>query len=475
MSIADFVNNFKNKIIQGSALEVLKTLPDNVVDCVITSPPYYGLRFYPETNMIYDGKEGCEHDWKFYTKPSNCWSKPGQGVYGVKGEYNKAWIKAHQQAFCKKCNAWLGQLGLEPHPNMYIAHLVEIFEEVKRILKKSGVFYLNIGDTYWGGLHGFGTKKGHWRSKVNKEEIYASHYFRPPTGNKELRSNWLQPKQLLMIPYRVATSMQEEGWILRNVIIWHKPNHMPHPVKDRLVSAYEPIFMFTKNKKYYFDIDSIREEHIWASRDKRSLVGRVPHKSGKSLTGQYSSNAVGYHKLGKNPGDIWKIRTSNYKGAHFATFPNKLVEKCIMAGCPKEVCSKCGNPKVRNVIIKERKWEELSKEEQEYIRKRYGTNKNGQYKGLSKKDSKEGNDPSSRKRRIIKSMMKTKEYKGWKPSCRCNEHYIPGIVLDPFAGSGTALVVARQLCLNYIGIELSKKYIKIIEDRLRNKVLGDFV
>ena len=329
---------YLDKIIQGHVLEVLKEIPSEVVDTAVTSPPYYSLRFYKGANVVWGGDPECDHEWEFYTRPSNCWSKPGRGLYGVKGEYNKAWIKEHQQAFCKKCGAWWGQLGLEPHPQMYIDHLVQIFREVKRVLKKTGVFFLNIGDTYWGSLQGFGMKRKTKKTgfqNVLEQDQYPGHYFMPPTGSKDITSKWLQPKQKLMIPSRVAIALQEDGWILRNTIIWHKPNHMPHPVKDRLTNAYESIFFFVKNKKYFFNLDAIREPHIWASKDKRSLLRRVPHKSGKSLTGQYASNAVGYHPLGKNPGNVWRIKTSSFKGGHFAVFPEELVRKCLIAGCPE--------------------------------------------------------------------------------------------------------------------------------------------
>jgi len=464
-------SEYLNKIILGDALEVLKNIPSEIVDCCITSPPYYSLRFYPGTNKVWDGDPNCDHEWEYYTRASNCWGVPGKGVYGVKGEYNKAWIREHNQAFCKKCGAWWGQLGLEPHPQMYIDHLVQIFREVKRVLKKTGVFFLNIGDTYWGGLQGFGTIKGHWRSKINREDKYVSQYFMPPTGNKKIRSNWLQPKQKLMIPSRVAIALQEDGWILRNTIIWYKPNHMPHPVKDRLVSAYEPVYMFVKNNKYYFDLDSIRKPHKWADKDKRSLFGRVEHKTGKWKESGMAGAAVGYHELGRNPGDVWKIKTANYKGAHFAVFPEELVEKCLKAGCPREVCKKCGTPKFRKYEIIERDWNDLTEEEKEFIRKRYGTNKDGEYKGISKKDL-NGNDPSERKRRIIKSMLKKKKFIGYVPICKCKKEFEPGLVLDPFVGSGTTAKVAKALGLNYIGIELNKEYVELATIRLKESIVN---
>lgn len=427
------------------------------------------LRFYPGTNKVWDGDPNCDHEWEYYTRPSNCWSIPSQGVYGIKGEYNKAWIREHQQAYCKKCNAWLGQLGLEPHPSLYIDHLLQIFREVKRVLKKTGVFFLNIGDTYWGGLQGFGTEREsrpHLQSVLDGK--YPSYYFLPPTGNKEIQDNWLQPKQLLMIPYRVASAMQEEGWILRNIICWVKVNPMPHPVKDRLVSTYEPVFMFVKNRHYYFDLDSIREKHKWASRDKRSIPGRVEHKTGKSTTGQYACSATGYHKLGKNPGDTWTIKTASFKGSHFAVFPLELVEKCLKAGCPKEVCIKCGRPKVRKYKKTEREWRDLSNEEKEFFQKTYGLTKDGKIV-FRPKDSEE--DRKMRER-LIKASLQKIEFEGWTPTCKCNAGFRPGIVLDPFVGAGTTALVAKSLGLYYIGIELSKEYVDLANKRLQESIVN---
>lgn len=435
------IEDILDKILEGNALDILKTLPDNCIDTCITSPPYYSQRFYGvEANTVWNGDPNCDHQWEVYVRPGNTWSTPGPGLYKVKGEYNKAWIRPQEQAFCKKCGAWYGQLGLEPSPSLYIKHLVQIFREVKRVLKPSGVFFLNIGDSYFGGL------------------------------NKYAKEDWLRPKQLMLIPSRLAIALQEDGWILRNDIIWYKVNHMPHPVKDRLVSAYEHVFMFVKNRKYFFDLDSIRVPHKWASKDKRSLFWRVEHKTGKSTTGQYASNAVGYHPMGRNPGDVWSMKTANYKGSHFAVFPEELVRRCLKAGCPKEVCIKCGRPKVRKYEVVQRKWEDLTKEEQDFLRRRYGLDKRGKYKGQSTKDFSGEDNPSNRKRRIVQSLLKTRRFVGWVPSCKCNVDFRPGIVLDPFLGSGTTAVVAKELGLFFIGIELNPKYIKLAKNRLRSSI-----
>jgi len=186
-----------NKIHCGDNVEVMKTFPSNSIDLAVTSPPYWGLRDY------------------------------GTGD---------------------------NQLGMEPHPQMFVDHLVEIFREVKRVLKPSGSFWLNLGDTYYGSNSGKGAGpegKNYISSKSMPEKNVKNTY----------RTNWLQPKQKLMMPHRVAIALQDDGWILRNDVIWHKPNHMPESVRDRLTKSYENFFFFVKSRKYYFDLDAIREPY----------------------------------------------------------------------------------------------------------------------------------------------------------------------------------------------------------------------
>jgi len=230
-----------NKIICGHVLEALRKLPSNSVDCIITSPPYWGLRYYgKQANTVWGGDPNCEHDFE---------------------------LDKLNQGFCKKCGAWYGQLGLEPTLDMYIEHMLEITAELKRVLKPTGVFFLNHGD------------------------------------------NW-ENKNLMMQNFRLAMRMvDEQGWILRNIIIWHKPNHMPESVKDRFTKSYEPVFFFVKSKRYWFDLDAVRE----------------PHKESTKERAKYPTN-----KFGGNPDNPfaglskgasrWKTPTLVGGGGHFLSF-----------------------------------------------------------------------------------------------------------------------------------------------------------
>ena len=220
-----------------------------------------------------------------------------------------------------------GQIGLEPTLNEYLEKMAKVTKELKRVLKPKGIMFWNHGDCYNANWREGSTKTASKIQRANK----GSLAFVGKKGSKVTKCMALQNYRLLL------KMVDEQGWILRNIIIWHKPNHMPESVKDRFSKSYEPVFMLVKNKKYWCDLDAVRVPHKWADKDKRSLLRRVPHKSGKSTMDncQYSTVAVGYHPTGKNPGDVWEIPTQPVKEIHFATFPEKLIEPMIKFGCPK--------------------------------------------------------------------------------------------------------------------------------------------
>ena len=355
-----------NQILCGDNREILPTLPEDSIDLVVTSPPYWGLRDY-----------------------------------------------GHED-----------QIGLEPHPQLYVDNLVEICREIKRIIKPSGSFWLNLGDTYYGSGKGAGTPL------EDAKEVYIMDRSSVPKQNH--RSNWLQPKQLMGIPWRVATALQDDGWILRNCVIWYKPNHMPESVKDRLTKSYEFFFFFVKSSKntvwrnnltdewrfkkpkqeyyfddddqkecpvwrgydYYFDLDSIREPSTttpWSTEPgkytknnpRTSYKGKFLDTDTTILTSPRArlvdrENPSFYHPNGKNPGDMWEIPTQPFPGSHFAVFPPDLIEPIIKSSSP-----------------------------------------------------------------------------------------VNGTIMDPFAGSGTTLRVARKLGRKFIGIELNPEYAAMCERRVR--------
>ena len=279
--------SYINQIVHADALEQLRRIPPAVVDTIVTSPPYYRQRDYS-------------------------------------GER---------------------QVGLESTPEQYVARLVDVFSECRRVLKKTGSFWLVIGDKY-----------------VNGEQ--------------------------LGMPWRVALALKESGWILRSDIIWHKPNAMPSPVKTRPTTDHEYVFFFTKAKNYYYDIDAIREPHVTFTENSRMRGGRN-HFFQRGSTPEKGKNEgdsnlhdgrwdQAFHPKGRNKRTVWSISLSKFREAHFAVFPEKLVETCILAGCPED-----------------------------------------------------------------------------------------GVVLDPFAGSGTTPLVAKKLGRAYIGIDCVEEYCQMARRRLQ--------
>lgn len=292
-----------NKILHGNALEVLKTLPDQSVYCVVTSPPYWGLRDYgEETLSIWGGDPECEHEWREYTRPAGGGHPSDTAQVGnTKRDVQR--IYGAKAAFCIHCGAWRGQIGLEPTPDMYIEHLVGVFREIRRVLRDDGTVWLNLGDSYVGGGR---------------------------VGNKGLK-----PKDLVGIPWRVAFALQADGWYLRSDIIWAKPNAMPESVKDRCTKAHEYIFLLAKSRKYYYDAEAIREENSNPRRKNYTAGSRSRGINPDRNDNDLWKRSKDFKSNGRNKRSVWTVPTKPYPEAHFATYPEELINPCILAGCPR--------------------------------------------------------------------------------------------------------------------------------------------
>jgi DNA modification methylase len=221
----------------------------------------------------------------------------------------------------------VGELGLETTINEYVDNITEICQELRRVLRDDGTLWFNIGDSY-----ASGTGRGYTRDFQDGGAITAKEIMRDrPRFN--IRDNNLKPKDLIGIPWRVALALQADGWYLRSDIIWHKPNPMPESVRDRPTSAHEHIFLLAKSKKYYYDHEAIKEPSKYPNdnRKSRSKKGqkRMPTES---LAGNRPGSAT--YSM-RNKRNVWTMPTSPFKEAHFATFPPKLIEPCILAGCPE--------------------------------------------------------------------------------------------------------------------------------------------
>ena len=309
-----------NHIYQGDALEVLETFPSNLVDCVITSPPYWGLRDYGTAKWV-GGDKNCDH-------VASLNKHGGQRADRNQEGYKKLYIDT-----CKKCGAVRQdqQLGLEKTPEEYVAKMVRIYREVKRVLKKEGTSWLNLGDSYAGSNCGSNDYREKDGLGVKPQLRYQGQKPGLPQG--------LKPKDLVGIPWRVAFALQADGWWLRQDIIWHKPNPMPESVTDRCTKSHEYIFLLTKSAKYYYDGEAIKEKSI----DKESITGRRKRTGGKrenEYADRYLKQNLRKIKKGqqyfyRNKRSVWTVTTKSYKEAHFATFPEKLIVPMVKAGCPE--------------------------------------------------------------------------------------------------------------------------------------------
>ena len=268
-----------DKVLNGDALEMLKTLPSNSIDCCVTSPPYYGLRDYGTGKWV-GGDPNCPHRRlsKFSDKTIT-----GHAQEELAGNVGDAIYKT----ICPLCGARREdkQIGLEEMPEQYIDKLVQVFREVKRVLKDDGTLWLNIGDSYWGsGSRGFdftGKFKPGVSDIQGSDKKYDLSFVPQTKGDVDGYKN----KDLIGIPWMLAFALRADGWYLRQDIIWHKPNPMPESVKDRCTKSHEYIFLLSKKPKYYFDYEAIQEDSVCKD-DRRSGGGRIEY-GGKRADGGY--------------------------------------------------------------------------------------------------------------------------------------------------------------------------------------------
>jgi len=362
--------------------------------------------------------------------------------------------------------------------------MVEVFREVRRVLREDGTVFLNLGDSYAGGGRGFGYG--------GKQDTNKGCENMP----KSIVPDNLKPKDLCGIPWRVAFALQADGWWLRSAIVWAKPNPMPESVTDRPTSSYEFVFLLTRSARYYYDADAVREPATVGNN------GSFFH-TGKTGVNQHRCSSFPRVETGsRNLRDVWTIPTMPFPEAHFATFPKKLVEPCVRAGCPPQVCAVCGAGWVRVVEPSEGYAKNLGKSWHNHKTDKVIGQRKGNTTGLRMssdyktigwrlscdcKEQVEGNGFDT----LAEIYRKNKypEYKG-RPSCECGQtvevstesesltlertrHVTkPGLVLDPFAGSGTAGVVALTEGRDFIGFDLNPDYCRMANERLAAVVTG---
>mgnify|MGYP003665583719 FL=1 len=365
------------KILVGNNMDKLKEINDSTVDCVVSSPPYFGLR-----------------------------------DYGVEGQF-----------------------GLEETLEEYIDKTVLLFEELRRVLKPQGTVWWNLGDSY-------ANKSSAWGGR-GKNSILNNTGLKDKQRRNTIVPEGLKAKDLMMIPARVAIALSENGWYLRSEIIWHKPNPMPESVKDRPTSAHEKIYLFAKNKKYYYDADAIREKAKTKPtiRNKSAEGYQADYAKGKRFSEGERTYGNGY----ANKRNVWTVTTKPFKGAHFAVFPPDLIEPCIKAGSSEHgCCSECGNPYERDTKV---------------VSVPQRTTRDNMVGVIP------GRDKTSRMNsKEMESLVR--EEIGWIATCKCNADVVKSVVLDPFGGSGTTGLVANNLGRDAILIELNEKYVEIAKKRI---------
>lgn len=385
-----------NTITHSDALDYLRSLPDNAVHCIISSPPYYSLR-----------------------------------DYGIPG-----------------------QLGLEATLGEYLDKLTVIFREARRVLREDGTLWLNMGDSYAGSGKGGNPDDSQRKGFVGNSQRENAAM---PTNGKNVPAG-LKPKDLIGVPWRLAFRLQDDGWWLRQDIIWHKPAPMPESVSDRCTKAHEYVFLMTKAAHYWYDAYAIREPGSENSHGGgRNHSGRYTYQSRRNDGNGQFNHGIPAGETGRNKRSVWTVNTSGFSEAHFATFPPKLIEPMILAGCPPKTCAECGAPWTRVI-------------ETEPVEVREWSPANGKSKELAP------NFSSTRLRGNLQRYRDTgrnhdnpfpaRSSTGWLPGCSHDAPVLPGIVLDPFMGAGTVALVATQHGRRWLGCEINADYIAMAERRL---------
>lgn len=475
------------EILIGDVREQLRVLRQRgtKVHCVITSPPYWGLRDYGTKPQIWGGRADCAHEW----------SAPGKrhrgGPQGKTGELVTRDSAARNAvgdiktgSFCVHCNAWLGELGLEPTPELFCEHIVEVFREVWEVLRDDGTCWVNMGDCYATGAGG-ATNRGDGKMETNgrgepqatvkgyrggRGDSTGKHGYRPDDTAQPNRMPipGLKPKDLVGQPWRVAFALQAAGWYLRSDIIWAKPNPMPESIYDRPTKSHEYIFLLSKKPRYYYDHEAIKEPVTGGAKPRGNGVNRkaamavpggwavgkgshsaIDHNKGPRVKQNASFSAAVAEVVSKrNARTVWTMVTEPYPEAHYPTFPSSLPRRCILAGTSAVgCCPKCGKSWGRVV-------------ESEPMVTREGSKHVGRKESMA---------PGRGHNAISGNMVSppTSTTIGWAPQCKCGvAERVPCTVLDPFGGSGTTGAVAKGLGRSSILVDLNPKNEPLMRARI---------
>lgn len=389
----------------GDVIEMLRKVPDSSVHCVVTSPPYWGLRHY-----------------------------------GVEG-----------------------QIGLEASPQAHIDLLVDVFREVRRVLRPDGTCWLNYGDCYSGSSMSGGVGSGTLDGSQHGNCKGADLRFKGPRTTPGLPG-----KNLLMLPARLALALQADGWWLRSEIIWAKglsfcPSYsgsvMPESVKDRPINAHEKMYLLTKSPKYFYDAEAAREPAAAETSRAYFRASKYENNNAFKNSSELQPTGSGVMKnCTRSIRNVWAIGPQPLKANHFASFPEKLVEPCIMAGTSEYgCCSKCGAPWKRDLEFGDLKPISDDRKGKIYVSPYF--------------DNLEDHG-AGRSVRHASGMSYERRTSGFSPTCDCGGAAVPCTVLDPFMGSGTTALVASKMGRKAIGMEINPDYVQLAKDRLGAHAMG---
>lgn len=461
-------------ILFGHVLDELAKIPSESVHCVVTSPPYWGLRNYGTEPQVWPNSSPlCQdgHEWTGLQPRRR--RSPDDITNSKQGSNTGTQCELPQTDYCAKCHAWRGELGLEPTPQLFIDHMVIVFREIRRTLRKDGTLWLNIGDSYAAKPSGSGIS-----FRRDRAEVFSK-------SKRLSRGKGLKPKDLVGIPWMLAFALRNDGWYLRSDIIWSKPNPMPESVEDRPTKSHEYLFLLTKSARYYYDKVAIQEaldpktieraRGNWnvnnASKSEAYVDQEIYSRSAKEFNSELADKIRSGQVVGRNRRTVWTIGTEAFAEAHFATFPQELVEICVKAGTSlKGVCGGCGAPWKR-VIEKRTSFHSGSGKAR--VPSGWHQSGSGRHSSrdlrLNSGKHKELDQATGGDYDIRMGPVNTVETIAWIPTCRCNLPTVPAIVLDPFGGSGTTGLVATKLGRRFILIELKSDYVHISKRRIRKE------
>ena len=498
--------SLRNTILVGDVRERVRDLPPASIHCIITSIPYWGLRDYGIESSVWDGEPGCAHEWgdQVITDTRGLQTELSETLAGPQREDAR---KSTRGAFCRLCGAWLGAHGLEPTPELYIKHEVQIWNAVRPVLRRDGSLWLNVGDSYIGG--GRGGIEGAGHGSIEEGRYQSGQRIGRPTG----RVDGYKPKDLAGIPEQLVLALRADGWYWRCRIPWIKRNCMPESADDRPTTAVEYLMLFSVSAHYYYDAEAVRlstkgsnthsKGQAYHPSDKTTLPGKgiKSNESFAAATWERVSNRMRRNSdwfleswqgmLLDDDGDplAMVVNTHGFKGAHFATFPERFVEPCILAGTSEAgCCPDCGAPWER-VMEKERTFES-------------GSGRAGNMPAGKRAERLQGGGETLDVRRgpvvhattlgfrptcahydsrYLEEMPRSSSRKQaqhdawgqWWPRARLRPGnptwpHEPVVVADPFGGSGTVGRVARRLRRDYVLCEISEPYAEMARQRIEH-------